>query len=70
MSCLHYIFYSVLNIWSYAKYSEYHCFLLTPVSNVVPATVILMEALHRPHVSRTLLEGQTWLGWLIRVMDI
>lgn len=52
------------------KYPKYQCFLPTPVSNVIPATVILVEALHSPHITRTLLEGQAWLGWLISVMDI
>lgn len=70
MLCLSYTFYMVLNICSYAKYPKCQCFLCRPVSNVVPATVILMEALHCPHVSRALLEGQTWLGWLIGVMDV
>lgn len=45
-------------------------FLTIPVTNVVPATIILVETLHGPHVVRALCEGQTWRGWLICVVNI
>lgn len=41
-----------------------------PVTNVVPATIILVETLHGSHVVRALWEGQTWRGWLICVVNI
>lgn len=69
-ACLRYKFYIVQNFRSFAKNPKYQCFLPIPVSNVIPAAVILMEALHSPHVLRALLEGQAWLRWLISVMDI
>lgn len=41
-----------------------------PVSNVIPPTFVLVEALHRSHVFGALLERQTRFRWLIGVMDV
>lgn len=41
-----------------------------PVTNVVPATLILVETLHGPHTMRAVWEGQAWRGRLICVVNI
>lgn len=41
-----------------------------PVTNVVPATINLVETLHGPHAVRAVWEGQAWQGWLICMVNI
>lgn len=41
-----------------------------PVTNVVPATLNLVEVLHGPHVLRAPWEGQAWQGWLVCVVNV
>lgn len=50
-----------------------HIFVLEkvlPVSYVVPASVLLVEALHGAHVFRALFKGQTGLAGCMSVVDV
>lgn len=40
-----------------------------PISNVIPASLFLVEALHGSHVCRAFLKGQARLAWCVGVMD-
>lgn len=41
-----------------------------PVTNVTPATIMLVETLHGPHPARAVGEGKAWRGWLERMVNI
>lgn len=41
-----------------------------PVADVVPAPVVLVEALHGAHVCRAVLEGQTGMAGCVGVVDV
>lgn len=72
LSCPPFLFYTVIEVLLRPLWLTdlTPVFPTIPVTNVVPATIILVETLHGPHVVRALWEGQTWRGWLICVVNI